>query len=133
MRSRLFPYVLICVFITGEGCVDESIAPEVQFLDLTIRVFYDTSYSKPFADSARVIVRNNQETTVDTLFTDTSGTVVFRRLIPGTFDISVRKILFPEQMFVLTGVAIFKPLNAALNGIRITAQPDSVITFRFPR
>jgi hypothetical protein len=124
---------LLCLFIPSEGCIDETVIPEVQLLQLTVRVLYDSSYSKIFADSARVIVRNNQETTVDTIYTDTTGTAVFRQLIPGTFDFSVRKILFPDQMFLLTGNAVFKPLNAAKNGLRIVTQPDTIITFRFPK
>jgi hypothetical protein len=133
MNRRTVLVFILCLWIPSTGCVDETVVPDVQLLNLTIRVQYDSSYSKLFADSARVIVRNNQEVTVDTVFTDTNGVALFRQMIPGTFDISVRKILLPEQMSVLTGQFVFKPLNAARNGLRILTQPDSIITFRFPR
>ncbi len=84
----------------------------LQTSDITIKVFYPSSYSQSQASGASVTITSISDGSVKSGTTSANGEVVFTEMLPGNYNISSSKNLTSTEAETLTGIANEISLNA---------------------
>lgn len=94
---------------------------------VTVRIEYPATFAESPAPGAQVVLRSLERGQADTLTTDGAGSVTFRDVIPGTYEITASRALTGDESFRLTGNRVETHLNARLDGVRLDERSTSLV------
>jgi hypothetical protein len=102
----------------------------VQTATVQVSVKYPNNYSEQNVANAEVKLTSKSIGSVISSFTSSSGIAVFQDVIPGTYDITVTKVLTSTDAQTLTGISQTLTLNASKTDVSIDPTAGSSIELK---
>jgi len=102
----------------------------VQTATVQVSVKYPNNYSEQNVANAEVKLTSKSIGSVISSFTSSSGIAVFQDIIPGTYDITVTKVLTSTDAQTLTGISQTLTLNASKTDVSIDPTAGSSIELK---
>jgi hypothetical protein len=102
----------------------------VQTATVQVTVKYPNNYSEQNVANAEVKLTSKSIGSVISSFTSSAGIAVFQDVIPGTYDITVTKVLTSTDAQTLTGISQTLTLNASKTDVSIDPTAGSSIELK---
>jgi hypothetical protein len=102
----------------------------IQTATVQVSVKYPDNYSEQNVANAEVKLTSKSIGSVISSFTSSSGIAVFQDVIPGTYDITVTKVLTSTDAQTLTGISQTLTLNASKTDVSIDPTAGSSIELK---
>jgi hypothetical protein len=102
----------------------------VQTATVQVSVKYPDNYSEQNVANAEVKLTSKSIGSVISSFTSSSGIAVFQDIIPGTYDITVTKVLTSTDAQTLTGISQTLTLNASKTDVSIDPTAGSSVELK---
>lgn len=102
----------------------------IQTATVQVSVKYPDNYSEQNVANAEVKLTSKSIGSVISSFTSSSGIAVFQDVIPGTYDITVTKVLTSTDAQTLTGISQTLTLNASKTDVSIDPIAGSSVELK---
>lgn len=120
-KITLFFSAMVALGTTFVGCKDsDDVGPVTVGYQITVK--YPDAYKDKVASNAEVTIKNAVTGTTTKATTSETGVASFIDILPGTYQVSVKKDLTPSEAAVQTGIASEVYLSASLSSHTIQAS-----------